>query len=117
MGYQKGADRQIDPKRRKRRKENKDSHTNTYTKENNTMCIKWALQKNKKCCQLTAKTYLYVGLSLLSLGTLMSFLSLICPYWRTGYGRDEGLYYYCSGGDCHHLGEIDSGEEGWWRFV
>jgi len=81
------------------------------------MCIKWALQKNKKCCQLTAKTYLYVGLSLLSLGTLMSFLSLICPYWRTGYGRDEGLYYYCSGGDCHHLGEIDSGEEGWWRFV
>lgn len=66
---------------------------------------------------MSPKTMLYVGLTLLSIGTTMSALALVSPYWRTGYGRLEGIYYYCNGGDCNHLGAIDNGDEGWWRFV
>lgn len=69
------------------------------------------------CCKWwTWKHFLYIGISTLAIGTVLSVLSLVMPYWRTGSGRDEGLYYYCEGGSCSHLGEILAGDEGWWRF-
>ena len=42
----------------------------------------------------------------------MTTVSMVAPYWRTGGGRDEGLFFYCDGGGCEGLDEISVGSEG-----
>ena len=45
----------------------------------------------------------------------MTTVSMVAPYWRTGGGRDEGLFFYCDGGGCEGLDEISVGSEGRWK--
>ena len=59
--------------------------------------------------------FLYLGVPFLVVATIMTTVSMVAPYWRTGGGRDEGLFFYCDGGGCEGLDEISVGSEGRWK--